>query len=512
MTIGLGAYVVMARQRIAVDNISLRAIEPRDIELIRQWRNAQINVLRQTAPISPEEQTRYFADHVWPEKKKSQPSQILLAIELSGNLIGYGGLVHISWPNRRAEVSFLLNPELESDDAGRTVLFTQFLMLVKNLAFDDLGLHRLTTETFAIRDRVIASLESCGFRREGTLLRHVLINGIPVDAVIHGCNIPKKGSASKNVLITSASHKTGLVSAMQRAAKRHDPNAIVVAGDTDPNVLSRYQADDFWLMPRTEDSNLSEIMQGCIARGIGAVLPTRDGELLFWARHQATFAEAGINAMIAPAPAVARCLDKLAFSQFAIDAGLPVIPAAETPETLGVGPFVVKERFGAGSKGVGLNLTKEAASLHAKTLHAPIFQQFVPGPEISIDGWIDSKGCTTGVVLRYRDIVSRGESVVTTTFRDTALESQAVHVLNHLGLHGPVVMQAILTSKGMQIIEVNPRFGGASTLSIAAGLDSFYWSLADAFGGDVKMPFLPVRHQIRQVRLPTDLLVYGSDF
>ena len=141
----------------------------------------------------------------------------------------------------------------------------------------------------------------------------------------------------------------------------------------------------------------------------------------------------------------------------------------------------------------------------------PLFQPFVEGPEISIDGWLDGRGRAVGVVLRFRDRVIGGESQVTTTFRDTELEAEASAVLERLDLRGPVVMQAILTPMGMRIIEVNPRFGGASTLGIAAGLDMFYWSLTEAFGEAVSPLFRPAESRLRQVRLPADIVLHDPD-
>jgi carbamoyl-phosphate synthase large subunit len=100
---------------------------------------------------------------------------------------------------------------------------------------------------------------------------------------------------------------------------------------------------------------------------------------------------------------------------------------------------------------------------------------------------------------------------VTTTFRDAALEEQAVRVLAALQLRGPVVLQAIVVDGGLRVIECNPRFGGASTASIAVGLDSLYWSLAEALG-DTESPFFNRSPgEIRQIRMPVDRVVHGSD-
>lgn len=179
-------YRVMPTPKLSDGVLEVRAVQPADIEAIRQWRNDQMDVLRQTAPISPEQQERYFAEHVWPQTMSLEPTQVLVALERAGVLIGYGGLVHISWPNRRAEVSFLLTPELEKNSDELIGLFSRFLDLMKQLAFDDLGLRRLCTETFAHRSRHIATLEAWGFRCEGRLREHVLIDGKPTDAFAHG--------------------------------------------------------------------------------------------------------------------------------------------------------------------------------------------------------------------------------------------------------------------------------------------------------------------------------------
>jgi carbamoyl-phosphate synthase large subunit len=106
-----------------------------------------------------------------------------------------------------------------------------------------------------------------------------------------------------------------------------------------------------------------------------------------------------------------------------------------------------------------------------------------------------------------------GESRITTTFRDASLESQARQWIEAYGVRGPVVMQVLLDASGApHIIELNARFGGASTASIQAGLDSLYWSLLEASGADVSPhPFVRSKTEVRQVRIPTDIHVHGSD-
>jgi len=184
---GSGGYRCMPRAEIADGGYAVRAVEPEHIEAIRQWRNAQIDVLRQAAPISPQQQADYYVREIWPAKRLAEPRNILLIYLEDGRPIGYGGLVHIAWEHRRAEVSFLLDPAAVRSDAELAALFSRFLKLIKELADHDLGFIRLHTETYAIRHVHIATLEACGFRREGCLRRHVIIDGRPTDALLHGC-------------------------------------------------------------------------------------------------------------------------------------------------------------------------------------------------------------------------------------------------------------------------------------------------------------------------------------
>lgn len=307
-----------------------------------------------------------------------------------------------------------------------------------------------------------------------------------------------------HLLVTSAACKIPLLRAAIIAARKLSPEMQVLAGDIDPDAPAQYAADSFWVMPRCNDVALDALLSGCRERGIGFVLPTRDGELLFWARHRPRFASKGIAVLVSPEESVKRCLDKLDFARFGLERGLPFIPAFAGLEE--AGPYAVKERFGAGSRAIGLKLDTAAAKEHAKGLTAPIFQPFIEGTEISVDAWLDRNHRVKGLVLRHRDRVVDGESQVTTSFRNTAIEDAARTALEALELCGPVVMQILIDKAGQpHIIECNSRFGGASTAGIAAGLDSLYWSLAEAAGNDVAaLPFARIPGEIRQVRLPAD--------
>ena len=179
-------YLVMPRASLQDGLIYLRAVNYSDIESIRHWRNSQIDVLRQASLITCEEQERYFSEQIWPDKLSPYPKQVLLAIEKNYELIGYGGLVNLNWQDQRAEVSFLLSPKIENSSNERARIFLSFLGLIQELAFEDLGLSRLWTETFEFRTAHISVLEEAGALLEGSIRSHVRINGKNIDSKLHG--------------------------------------------------------------------------------------------------------------------------------------------------------------------------------------------------------------------------------------------------------------------------------------------------------------------------------------
>jgi RimJ/RimL family protein N-acetyltransferase len=181
------AYACMPNPVLMSGALSIAAVQPQEIEAIRRWRNDQMDVLRQTEPIQPKDQRQYYETRIWPELGLPRPRQILLSIHESEHHIGYGGLVHISWPNLRAEISFLVDTAVTKDEARYAQLFRDYLGLIKTLAFRDLGLHRVCTETFSHRPMHLRILEESGFVFEGRLRNHVRVNEVPYDSILHGC-------------------------------------------------------------------------------------------------------------------------------------------------------------------------------------------------------------------------------------------------------------------------------------------------------------------------------------
>jgi RimJ/RimL family protein N-acetyltransferase/predicted ATP-grasp superfamily ATP-dependent carboligase len=504
-------YRCLRQQERRIGDHAILPVQDDHIEAIRRWRNDQIDVLRQPRPLTEADQAAYYERVVWPSMAEARPAQVLFTLTHAGAVIGYGGLVHLSWDNQRAELSFLLDTAIASNLERVALHFRAHIALMLEVAFDDLCLHRVCTETFDIRPHIVAVLESAGFAREGRMRDHVFIAGRYRDSLVHGRLRSSESAptvaAPGHVLVSSASRKVPLIRCVKAAAARLSPAIRVIAGDIDSDALARHVADGFYPMPAAEDASLAAIEDWCAAHKVRFIVPTRDGELRFWARHRDRLAQRGIAVAVAPEPVVERCLDKLEFARFCRARGARAIPTAAAVDELDAPRYVVKERWGAGSRALGLGLDREAALAHAARLAAPIFQPLVEGRELSADAFVSRAGDVRGVVLRWRDLVVGGESQVTTTFSDARLEAEIAEAVRALGIRGHAVLQGIVDASGdLHIIECNCRFGGASTLSVSAGLDSLYWFLLEATGQDLAAhPFVRVSGELRQVRVPEDI-------
>jgi carbamoyl-phosphate synthase large subunit len=313
-----------------------------------------------------------------------------------------------------------------------------------------------------------------------------------------------------NILVTSSSKKVPLIESVKNALFKVSPDSKVIAGDINNNVITGYLDQNFWLMPASEDSNLEDIICGCKEKNITVVFPTRDGELLFWAKNKLQFEKENIRIITSSASIIKKCLDKYYFFQECVSLNIPVIPTDIKINNTDYNKYVVKERFGSSKNNLIVNVDKKSGEEFSKSLSNPIFQQYINGEEISVDAWIHNNNKVKGIILRKRNLISSGESQVTTTFRNSEYEAFFSDVILKLELTGHVVFQAIIDkTQCLHIIECNPRFGGASTASIEAGLDSIYWSLFEAvFPNKTLPPFNRIDKEVMQIRFPQDTYKY----
>jgi carbamoyl-phosphate synthase large subunit len=313
-----------------------------------------------------------------------------------------------------------------------------------------------------------------------------------------------------NILVTSISKKVPLLKSLKKAKAKLNEIDQVIGADSNNNCIGKFFVDQFWNMPLIEQLELKEFIEYCKQKKIFCVIPTRDGELSYFAKNRDIFLNNNIHVMISDSKAVKACLDKLEFFEEGKKLSFPVIQTTKKIEELDCSSYVVKERYGAGSRKIRLNLKKEEAVSHGNSLDNPIFQPFIKGKEFSVDLYVGKDGKTKGAITRTRELIVDGESQITETVQNPELETMCSQFVEKLNLYGHSVMQVIIDSEGnLNIIECNNRFGGASSLSQEVGLDSFFWFLLESLGGNLDdYSFTRSSSDKKQIRHAEDLIVY----
>lgn len=309
-----------------------------------------------------------------------------------------------------------------------------------------------------------------------------------------------------NVLITSISKKIPLINSVKGATKKINEKIKLIGSDNNLECLGQYFVDEFWHWPKLEDISTESLISECLKRNISYIIPTRDDELLFFSKRKDLFKINGINIMVSDYDSVINNYDKLKFKLPTKVYDKLKIQCEIDINRINSKKIVVKERYGSGSKNIGLNLSKEEALNYSKRLINPIFQPFEQGIEVSVDAYICLDHKIKGIIIRKRNLVVNGESQITETIIDEELTLVFRKIIESLNLYGHINLQAFLIQKNeIKIIECNPRFGGASTLSVKAGLDSFYWFILESIGQNLNnYPFVKPTKTLKQIRFSKD--------
>lgn len=177
-------YKALNKQTFRQGRFSLVPIRFEDRYDIMKWRNEQIYHLRQSRPLTVEDQDTYFNNVIVNLFDLEEPNQILFSFLENDKCIGYGGLVHINWVDKNAEVSFIMNTEFEQIYFSK--YWSVFLQLIEQVAFKELNFYKLYTFAFDLRPHLYEIIENEGYIEEGRLKGHCFFNAVYKDVLIHG--------------------------------------------------------------------------------------------------------------------------------------------------------------------------------------------------------------------------------------------------------------------------------------------------------------------------------------
>jgi len=320
-----------------------------------------------------------------------------------------------------------------------------------------------------------------------------------------------KKNVDFNILITSVSKKISMIKLIRIANKKLGNTGKIFGADINDKSIGKYFVDKFWKIPHYNKLSINEIILYCIKNNIKCIIPSSDGELSFYAKYKNELLKKDIHVMVSNLNNLTICLDKLKFYNKLKNSNFPCIKTSSKIDEIDQTFYVVKERISSfGIQPNGIKLRKKEAIEYSKKFKNPIFQPFIDGKELSIDLYVDKSKKTKGCVIRTREMITNGESQITKSLENKKLEKMCSNIVEKLNVYGHIVMQVIVDSQNnFNILECNCRFGGASSLSLEVGLDTFYWFLLESSGEKLtEYPFIRSKSQKKQIRYPENLILF----
>lgn len=247
----------------------------------------------------------------------------------------------------------------------------------------------------------------------------------------------------------------------------------VIAADADERAVGLALAGARATVPRWDDPAFVDGVCDLARRhGARALISTVTEEMGSLGRGADRLADAGLATWLAPPQTVEACRDKWRFAELLREAHIAA-PATALGAADGVpGPWIVKPRFGRGSRFVVSADTRADVAWALGQVPEPIIQTRLAGREFTVDCLIDRDGSLAGAVPRWRIETKAGISTKGLTFDSDAVLTGVHSLVGAIALEGAANVQGFVDDDGaVSFVEVNPRFSGALPLSLAAGAD-----------------------------------------
>ena len=179
-------YTALRNQVFSIGEYKIVPIRNEDRFDIMKWRNDQIYHLRQSKILTKDDQTKYFKNIIDELFVVDNPTQLLFSFLYNGNCIGYGGLVHIDWKKQNAEISFIMDTDLEIFFFKK--YWVKFLSLIEQVAFNDLNFKKIFIYAYDVRKHLYPILIENNYTLTERIKNNYKFNNKGLDALIYSKN------------------------------------------------------------------------------------------------------------------------------------------------------------------------------------------------------------------------------------------------------------------------------------------------------------------------------------
>jgi carbamoyl-phosphate synthase large subunit len=292
-----------------------------------------------------------------------------------------------------------------------------------------------------------------------------------------------------NILLSSAGRRVSLLKILKQTLSDMSLSGEVLAADMSRTAPAFHVADRAFTVPRcTDESFVPRMLEICQQNKVRLVIPTIDPALAVYARHRATFADIGTEIAISDPATIEIASNKRSTHDWLVEHGFPTVRQADFDDVLenpGEWEFPVVAKPADGSRSIGFAIVDSLDALRAHGDANYVVQSVAAGEEYTVSIFVDRHGKCRCAVPRKRLEVRSGEVSKGMTVRNDAIEDLATQIGEALpGARGAMNVQIFhdQDTGQLNVIEINPRFGGGFPLAWHAGAIYPQWMLEDVLG------------------------------
>ena len=276
------------------------------------------------------------------------------------------------------------------------------------------------------------------------------------------------------ILFTGVGRRVELIQAFRQAALRLSAALKIYGADLKGTAPALAYCDyTRKVCGMKEEGYIHELVKICDKDKIDLLIPTIDTDLLTLSENISAFSHTRV--MISASDKIRLCRDKNKTSQFFVDCGLHApMPVNRLEDYKSGYPAFIKPKDGSSSINAFKAADKEELKVYVSQIKDYVIQPFIEGTEYTIDIFCDWEGNPITIVPRVRVAVRAGEVLKTEISMDTKMQEEMKKLCDEFKPCGPLTVQLIKDKRTGKnnYIEINPRFGGGSPLSMKAGADS----------------------------------------
>jgi carbamoyl-phosphate synthase large subunit len=313
------------------------------------------------------------------------------------------------------------------------------------------------------------------------------------------------------ILITGAGTTT-TISVIKGIRQQKEFSIRLITCDRNDNVSGRYMSDKFYKIPSAEDAAFIPSLLGIVKKEhVDMIIPIVDYEFTKFMNNKNKFERLGAKLVLSDPTAIGICTDKFKTMKLFQTLNLPYAksytPSDIKHKRLHYPLFLKPSVFGRSTiDAYKINNKKDLLYYMQKVDH-PIIQEFIDGTEVTIDAFNDFSGKFIGAVPRIRTETKSGLSIKGVVIHDDRLVAIVKRLTESLPIIGPCNIQCFKKGSRYIFSEINPRFAGAHTLTIQAGLNSIHL-LCKLYDKQHLTPKdVPIRSGVRMIRYWEELFI-----